>query len=182
MGLTKPSPMHWRSSNGTAIEGVLYSPQLTGPGKSHPLVVDLHGGPADVSQVTLSPSEAVCPTQSLVAHGAFVFKPNYRNSSGYGAAFMGDQLQSVGTSEAADVLTGIDALVAGGHVDADRIALVGSSWGDYLTSWLVTHSTRFKAASESSGIIDLPLNYALTDNPTLYQQFFHGSPQTASDL
>jgi dipeptidyl aminopeptidase/acylaminoacyl peptidase len=73
-------------------------------------------------------------------------------------------------------------LVSEGKIDTHRIAVVGSSWGGYLTTWLITHSDRFKAASESSGITDLATNYAVTDNPAIYRQFFHGTPWTAADL
>jgi dipeptidyl aminopeptidase/acylaminoacyl peptidase len=180
--LATPELVTWKSTDGKVIEGVLYSPSSIQADKKNPLIVDLHGGPADVSRVTLSPDEPIYETQIFVDEGAFVLKPNYRNSSGYGFSFRSANLDNIGESEAADVVSGIDMLVSEGKIDTHRIAVVGSSWGGYLTTWLISHSDRFKAASESSGITDLATNYAVTDNPAIYRQFFHGTPWTAADL
>lgn len=180
--LAKPTLVTWKVRDGKNIEGVLYSPLSLEPNRKYPLILNLHGGPADVSRATLSPDEPIYPTQILVGQGAFVLKPNYRDSSGYGAAFRGSDIEDLGANESADVISGVDYLIAMGHIDSQRIAVLGSSWGGYLTTWLVTHTNRFRAAAESSGMTDLTTNYSLTDNPALYRQFFHGTPWTAGDL
>jgi dipeptidyl aminopeptidase/acylaminoacyl peptidase len=180
--LGTPTIVTWKSADGTPIEGVLYSPLAVDPNQMYPLIVDLHGGPADVSRATLSPAEPIYATQLFVGQGAFVLQPNYRDSSGYGAAFRSSNLENIGASESADVLSGIDYLLAKGHIDPKRVAVVGSSWGGYLTTFLATHTNRFIAASESSGITDLITNYSVTDNPALYRQFFHGTPWVKGDI
>ncbi|AEU36050.1 S9 family peptidase [Granulicella mallensis] len=180
--LGTPTIVTWKSADGTPIEGVLYSPPTVDPNQMYPLIVDLHGGPADVSRAILSPAEPIYATQVFVAQGAFVLQPNYRDSSGYGAAFRSSSLENIGASESADVLSGVEDLLAKGHIDPKRIAVVGSSWGGYLTAFLATHTSRFIAASESSGITDLTTDYSVTDNPALFRQFFHGTPWVKGDI
>ncbi len=180
--LGRPTVVSWKSGDGTPVEGILYSPAEVDPSRRYPLIVDLHGGPANVSQATLSPGEAIYATQLLVAEGAFILQPNYRDSSGYGAAFRGRDLENIGASEAADVMSGVDFLLSKGQIDPQRVAVVGSSWGGYLTTWLAIHTSRFRAASESSGITDLVTNYSVTDNPAFYRQLFHGTPWNVADV
>lgn len=171
-----PEVITWKSEDGLPIEGVLYKPADYNPRRKYPLFVELHGGPADLALPTLSPAEAEYPIQQLLAKGALVLKPNYRNSAGFGERFRALNLDDIGAAEMKDVMSGVDHLIQEGIIDPNRMALLGSSWGGYLASFIVTHTDRFKAASESSGLLDLMTIYANTDNPEFIKEFFHATP------
>jgi dipeptidyl aminopeptidase/acylaminoacyl peptidase len=166
----------WKSQDGTEIDGVLYKPANYDRNRRYPLIVESHGGPADISLPTLSPLENAYPVQQLLAEGSLVLKPNYRGSAGYGAAFRALDTRNVGMGEMSDVMSGVDHLIAQGIVDPNRLGAMGSSWGGYISSFLATHTNRFKAVSESSGITDLTTEYANTDDPTFYLQYLHATP------
>jgi dipeptidyl aminopeptidase/acylaminoacyl peptidase len=75
-----------------------------------------------------------------------------------------------------DVLAGVDALVARGIADPDRLAVMGFSAGGHLTNKLVTFTDRFKAASAAAGASDWVSMYAQTDTRTNRTIWFGGTP------
>ena len=54
-----------------------------------------------------------------------------------------------------DVMAGLDSLISDGLVDGDRMGVTGGSYGGYLTSWIVGHTDRFKAAVTCRSVNDL---------------------------
>jgi len=174
--LGSPEVISWKSQDGTEIQGVLYKPADYDPRRRYPLFVNIHGGPADMSKPTLSPVEYVYPVQLFLAKGALVLEPNYRGSAGYGATFRGLDIGSLGVGEMSDVMSGVDHLISQGIVDPSRMAAMGSSWGGYLSAFLETHTDRFRAISESSGMSDAMTEYVNTDITPLMPQFLHATP------
>jgi dipeptidyl aminopeptidase/acylaminoacyl peptidase len=172
----------WKSYDGTEIEGILYKPADFDRNRKYPLFVEMHGGPADISRPTLSPEEYAYPVQQFLAKGALVLKPNYRGSAGYGAAFRMLDPRNIGTGEMSDVMSGVDHLIVQGIVDHNRLGAMGSSWGGYVSSFLETHTNRFKAISESSGITDLMTQYVNTNNASFYPQYLHSTPWTDPEI
>jgi len=166
----------WKSQDGTEIEGVLYKPADYDPNRKYPLFVVIHGGPADTSKPTLSPAEYAYPVQLFLAKGALVLKPNYRGSAGYGAAFRRLNVRNLGVGEMWDVMSGVDYLIAEGIADPNRLGAMGSSWGGYVSSFLATHTDRFNAISESSGISDTMTHYVNTDIPAFFPQYLRATP------
>lgn len=75
-----------------------------------------------------------------------------------------------------DVMSGVDFLIDKGWVDEDRLLVGGASYGGYLTSWVITQTTRFKAAYVSAGVVDLVTEYALTDEPSFLIGYFNSTP------
>jgi dipeptidyl aminopeptidase/acylaminoacyl peptidase len=108
---------------------------------SQPLVAQIHGGPH-----TLYGWSLFWEFQVLAANGMGVFYSNPRGSEGYGEAFNDANHRDWGPGPTRDVLAGVDALVAAGLADPDRLGLTGGSYGGYLTSWIVGHDQRFRAA------------------------------------
>ena len=106
-----------------------------------PLVVEIHGGPHTL--YGWSPSWEF---QVLAAAGIGVFYCNPRGSEGYGEAFNDANHRDWGPGPMRDVLAGVDALVADGLADPDRLGVTGGSYGGYLTNWIVAHDQRFRAA------------------------------------
>ena len=123
-------------------------------GQRHPLAVLPHGGPEGVSLNGWN-SRATYPAQVMATEGYVVFEPNYRGSSGRGTAFAVADQQDLGGLEFEDVLAGVDALIAEGLVDADRVGMGGWSYGGYFSGLAATRWTdRFRAAVISAAVTD----------------------------
>jgi len=111
----------WTSADGTTIEGVVYKPAGFDPRKKYPLLVVIHGGPTGADQPIVN-ADRYYPLERFVAKGALVLKPNYRGSAGYGEKFRALNVRNLGVGDYADVISGVDALIAKGWVDKDRLA------------------------------------------------------------
>jgi acylaminoacyl-peptidase len=115
-----------------------------------PLVVEIHGGPQ-----TMYGWAPFWEFQVLAASGMAVWYSNPRGSEGYGQDFAAANFRDWGTGPARDVLAGVDALIAEGDADADRLGVTGGSYGGYLTNWIVGHDRRFRAALTERSVVDL---------------------------
>jgi len=146
---------------------VLHKPADFQPGKRCPLLVVIHGGPSSYarpSPVDEWGSDTPYPIELWLRRGALVLEPNYRGSLGYGERFKSLILGKLGQGEPADVLAGVDALAAKGLVDAERVGVMGWSYGGYLTALLsVQAPQRFRAASVGAGITNWVTDYTNTD-------------------
>ncbi len=129
----------------------------SGPG-ARPLVTEIHGGPE-----ALYGWSPVWEFQVLAANGISVFYCNPRGSEGYGVAFNAGNHRDWGPGPTRDVLAGVDALVADGLADPDRLGVTGGSYGGYLTSWIVGHDQRFRAAMSCRGVNDMSMIFTTGD-------------------
>ena len=123
-----------------------------------PLVVEIHGGPH-----TLYGWAPVWEFQVLAAAGIGVFYCNPRGSEGYGEAFNEANHRDWGPGPMRDVLAGVDALVADGLADPDRLGVTGGSYGGYLTNWIVAHDQRFRAAMTCRSVSDMSVLFSTGD-------------------
>lgn len=174
--LGKPEVISWKSQDGAQIEGILYKPADYDPSKKYPLFVEIHGGPTGTSVPTLSAAEYAYPIQQFLAKGALVLQPNYRGSAGYGAEFRALNVRNLGVGDMWDVMSGVDYLIDKGIVDASEMGSMGWSEGGYISSFLTTHTTRFKAISEGAGISDWTIYYVNTDITPFTRQYLHATP------
>jgi dipeptidyl aminopeptidase/acylaminoacyl peptidase len=165
----------WKSTDGTAIEGVLYTPPNMEAGKKYPLLVVIHGGPTGVDQPVVN-ADRYYPIERFVAKGALVLRPNYRGSAGYGEKFRALNVRNLGVGDYADVISGVDALIAKGIVDKDRVGSMGWSQGGYISAYITTSSDRFKAVSVGAGISDWMTYYVNTDITPFTRQYLHATP------
>ncbi|MFN8060449.1 MAG: S9 family peptidase [Vicinamibacterales bacterium] len=168
----------WKSQDGASIEGVLHKPAGFTAGRRYPLLVVVHGGPASMSRpIPYSPTSATYPIDVWLGRGAIVLEPNYRGSSGYGEAFRKLNIRNLGLGDAWDVLSGIDALVAQGIADNDRVGVMGWSQGGYISAFLTLHdSARFKAVSVGAGISDWMTYYVNTDIHPFTRRYLKATP------
>jgi dipeptidyl aminopeptidase/acylaminoacyl peptidase len=166
----------WKSQDGAVIEGVLHKPADYDPARKYPLLVKIHGGPTGTSRPILSPGEYAYPVQMFLAKGALVLEPNYRGSAGYGSAFRALNVRNLGVGDMWDVMSGVDYLIAKGMVDSSRMGAMGWSEGGYISSFLTTHTDRFKAISEGAGISDWMTYYVNTDITPFTRQYLHATP------
>jgi len=165
----------WTSADGTKIEGILYTPSDFDAKKKYPLLVVIHGGPTGVDQPVVGP-DRYYPIERFVAKGALVVRPNYRGSAGYGEKFRALNVRNLGVGDYADVISGVDALIAKGSVDKDRVGAMGWSQGGYISAFITASSDRFKAVSVGAGISDWMTYYVNTDITPFTQQYLHGTP------
>jgi dipeptidyl aminopeptidase/acylaminoacyl peptidase len=165
----------WKSSDGTTIEGVLYTPRDFDAKKKHPLLVVIHGGPTGVDQPIVY-ADRYYPVERFVAKGALVLRPNYRGSAGYGEKFRALNVRNLGMGDYADVISGVDALIAKGWVDKERVGAMGWSQGGYISAFITASSDRFKAVSVGAGISDWTTYYVNTDITPFTRQYLHATP------
>jgi len=174
-GVARREVISWKSADGTTIEGILYKPADFDARKKYPLLVVIHGGPTGVDQPVVN-ADRYYPIERFVAKGALVLRPNYRGSAGYGEKFRALNVRNLGVGDYADVISGVDALIAKGSVDKDRVGAMGWSQGGYISAFITASSDRFKAVSVGAGISDWMTYYANTDITPFTPQYLHATP------
>jgi acylaminoacyl-peptidase len=93
-----------------------------------------------------------------------------------GDAFMLSLIPCAGFRAGGDVLQGIDALVKDGIADPQQLAIGGYSFGGYLTNWLITQTSRFKAAVTGAGDVELVAGWGNNDDPFIFAHSLGGAP------
>jgi dipeptidyl aminopeptidase/acylaminoacyl peptidase len=165
----------WRSSDGVEVEGVLLKPVGFQAGRRYPTLVVAHGGPAGayVNGFRLGGLEG---GQVWAGKGWAVFYPNPRGSSNYGQKTLAANVNDWGGGDFKDIMTGVDALVARGIADPDKLAHIGWSYGGYMTAWTITQTTRYKAAMVGAGLTNMWSMYGTNDIPSVLIAYFGGIP------
>ena len=172
--LPRQEKVEWKGADGVTVEGLVYYPLDYREGQRYPLVVQTHGGPQASDKFGFGNWGDYIPI--LTAKGYMVFKPNYRGSTGYGDAFLRDMVGHYFQNSHLDVMTGVDHLIAKGLVDGDRMVKMGWSGGGHMTNKIITHTTRFKAASAGAGASNWVSMYAQSDTRTYRTPWFGGTP------
>jgi len=165
----------WKGADGMEVEGVLLKPVGFAAGTKYPTLVVAHGGPAGayVNGFRLGGLEG---GQVWANKGWAVFYPNPRGSTNYGEKFLQHNVSDWGGGDFKDIMTGVDALVARGIADPDRLAHIGWSYGGYMTAWVITQTTRFKAAMVGAGLTNMWSMYGTNDIPSVLISYFGGIP------
>jgi dipeptidyl aminopeptidase/acylaminoacyl peptidase len=132
--------------DGYPVHGWVTTPPGPGP---HPVLLTIHGGP--FAQYGWSLFDE---TQVYVSAGYAVVQCNPRGSSGYGSAHGRAIRGGFGEQDAADVLAFLDAALEDPDLDADRVGIMGGSYGGYLTALLIGRTSRFAAAISERAFID----------------------------
>ncbi len=161
----KTDVLQWRSKDGLEIEGLITYPVHYEKGKKYPVILQIHGGPAGVFSETFTGAPAIYMTQYFAERGFVVVRPNPRGSTGYGREFRYANFKDWGYGDYEDVMSGVDKVLEMGIGDEDRMAVMGWSYGGYMTSFLVTKTNRFKAASMGAGLPNLVSMTTTTDIP-----------------
>ena len=173
--------IEWKSGDGTPVEGILMKPANFDPSKKYPLLVEIHGGPTGTSRATRSP-DRYYPIELFAARGAVILEPNYRGSAGYGAKFRALNVRNLGVGDYADVISGVDYLIAQGFVDPQRVGSMGWSEGGYISAFITTFSDRFRAVSVGAGISDWMTYYVNTDITPFTRQYLHATPWSDPEI
>ncbi|HEX9894673.1 MAG TPA: S9 family peptidase, partial [Gemmatimonadales bacterium] len=152
--LVDPEELTARSRDGAAVEYFLYRPRGGDAGRPPPALLRIHGGP--VSQYDKS---FTFDAQLFAARGYAVVMANPRGSSGYGARFARAIFADWGNKDFDDILAAVDHAVARGTADPERLGVGGWSYGGILTNYVITKSTRFKAAISGASEALYTANY-----------------------
>ncbi|MGA7077833.1 MAG: prolyl oligopeptidase family serine peptidase, partial [Terriglobales bacterium] len=178
--LPQGKPYHWTSTDGTKIEGMLMYPPGKFEAKNLPTFVFIHGGPQDADGNHFEADWYQWDRLAATA-GWLVFEPNYRGSTGYGDKFALAIVPELFSSPGRDILAGVDALVKDGIADPNRLAIGGYSYGGYMTNWLITQTTRFKAAVTGAGGVENVADWGNDDSTFDDAYFFGGRPWDKPD-
>lgn len=170
--LGKTELVKWKSKDGMEIEGLLTYPVNYEAGKRYPMVLIIHGGPAGVFVQTFVANRSVYPAASYAAQGWAVLRCNIRGSSGYGKKFRYANYKDWGGMDYQDLMTGVDAMIQKGVADPDRLAVSGWSYGGFMTSWIITQTKRFKAASIGAPVTNLMSFNGTADIPGFVPDYF----------
>ncbi len=140
--MVEPYLVHYPSRDGKwAISAFLYVPFNMARNGQNAAIVYIHGGPT--SQTMNSFNRFV---QYAANQGYMVLAPNYRGSTGYGKEFQQANLFDMGGGDLQDVLAGVDWIRQTGHLDPKKIAVMGGSYGGYLSMMSVTKAPEVWAA------------------------------------
>ena len=140
--MVEPYLVHYPSRDGKwTISAFLYVPFNMARNGQNAAIVYIHGGPT--SQTMNSFNRFV---QYAANQGFMVLAPNYRGSTGYGKEFQQANLFDMGGGDLQDVLAGVDWIKETGHLDPKKIAVMGGSYGGYLSMMAVTKAPEVWAA------------------------------------
>jgi dipeptidyl aminopeptidase/acylaminoacyl peptidase len=165
----------WKSNDGTPVEGILIKPVGYRQGVRYPMLVEAHGGPTGATNAGFKANWG-SPGQVWAGQGWAVFYPNPRGSTGYGEKFTRANIMDWGGGDYRDIMSGVDDMVRRGIADSTKLAFEGWSYGGYMTAWVVSQTSRFKAARMGAGLSDLQSMYGTTDIPGYIGTFFSGTP------
>jgi acylaminoacyl-peptidase len=123
------------------VEGWILKPPDFDPAKKYPLILEIHGGPfADYG------NRFDLEKQLMAARGYVVLYTNPRGSTSYGEQFGNLIHHAYPGDDFYDLNSGVDAVIARGYIDPDRLYVTGGSGGGVLTCWMIGHTPRFRAA------------------------------------
>jgi dipeptidyl aminopeptidase/acylaminoacyl peptidase len=138
--------VHFNSKDGTTVAGYLYRPPDYQPGVRYPTILKPHGGPvwAYYAEFNFDP-------QLFAANGYVVLTPNPRGSSGYGQDYCKAIFADWGNKDFADDMAMVDYALAQGIADPEKLGVGGWSYGGISTNFIISQTTRFKAAISGAG-------------------------------
>lgn len=155
--------LSWTAPDGTPVEGLLTYPVGYEAGTRTPLILNVHGGPAGVFSQSFTGRPGIYMIQYFAQEGFAVLRPNPRGSTGYGKEFRYANFMDWGYGDLSDLLAGVDHVIEMGVAHPDSLLLMGWSYGGYMTSFAVTQTDRFKAASMGAGLPNLISMVSTTD-------------------
>jgi dipeptidyl aminopeptidase/acylaminoacyl peptidase len=166
--------IRWKAADGLDIEGLLTYPVGYAKGQRVPLLVIVHGGPTGVFVRSFVGTPGPYPIPAFAERGYAVLRVNPRGSGGYGRKFRYANYQDWGGGDYRDIMAGVDYVVNMGVADANRMGIMGWSYGGYMTSWVITQTKRFKAASVGAGVTNLMSFTGTADIPGFVPDYFGG--------
>ncbi|WP_405813106.1 prolyl oligopeptidase family serine peptidase [Streptomyces sp. NBC_01390] len=155
----RPVPLRLAARDGLPLSGWYYRAPGRAPGEPAPCVIHLHGGPEEQERPVFNPLY-----HELLGRGLDVFAPDVRGSSGHGRSFVDADLGTGRFAALDDVADCTAHAVTAGPADPTRLAVMGRSYGGYLTfASLVRHPYLFRTGVAVCGMSDLLTFFAGTE-------------------
>jgi dipeptidyl aminopeptidase/acylaminoacyl peptidase len=185
-GLPKPpigetKAVRWKAKDGLDVEGLLTYPVGYRQGTKYPLILNIHGGPANYFSETFLGKAGIYPLAAFAERGYAILRPNPRGSGGYGKAFRFANVNDWGGKDYEDIMAGVNHVIAMGIADPDRMAVMGWSYGGFMTSWVITQTQRFRAAVIGAAVTDLWSFTGTSDIHGFLPDYFEGEPWQVFD-
>jgi dipeptidyl aminopeptidase/acylaminoacyl peptidase len=140
------------------VDAWLATPPDYQPGKRYPLILEIHGGPFQSYGPAFSTD-----VQLYAAAGYVVLYVNPRGSTSYGEEFANLIHHNYPSQDYDDLMSAVDAAIAKGFADPDKLFVTGGSGGGVLTSWIIGKTDRFKAAATQKPVINWSSQVLTTD-------------------
>lgn len=175
----RPFPLSLTARDGLPLHGWYYRAPGRGPGEPAPCVIHLHGGPEEQERPVFSPLY-----HEILGRGLDVFAPDVRGSSGHGRSFVDADLGTGRFAALDDVADCAAHAVVAGPADPSRLAVMGRSYGGYLTfASLVWHPDLFRTGVAVCGMSDFATFFEGTE-PWIAQSAAHkyGHPERDREL
>ena len=161
----------FKGPDGNDLQGWIMTPPGFDPTKSHPSILEIHGGP-QVQYGEFFMHEFF----TLAAQGYVVYFCNPRGGQGYGDAHCRAIANQWGTVDYADLMAWADLVAAKPYVDPGRMGVTGGSYGGYMTNWIISHTDRFQAAVTQRCVSNLASMWGSSDFNWAFQEMFGNRP------
>jgi dipeptidyl aminopeptidase/acylaminoacyl peptidase len=171
LDLPETEEINYKSFDGKNVQAFIQKPPHFDPNKKYPMILNIHGGPHSAYGYTFFHE-----MQWMAAKGYVVFYPNPRGSTSFGQEFGNIIQYHYPGDDFKDLMAGVDAVIAKGYVDSDRMGVTGGSGGGLLTNWVITQTNRFKAAVSQRDIADWRDFWYTADFTLFTPTWFKGAP------
>jgi len=171
LGIGAKRTIAWHAADGTPLDAVITEPPGFTKAKKYPLVLVIHGGPTAATRATFSALAGL-----MAARGWLVMEPNYRGSDNHGVKAIASSIGHPMSIAGRDIMDAVALLEREGNVDATRIGVSGWSAGGMMTSWLITHDTRWRAAFSGAAVNTLLGVATMSDVDEYALALLHGDP------
>ena len=160
------------SADDLDVQSWIVKPPGFDPTRTYPLLLEIHGGPFANYGPRFAPE-----IQLYASAGYVVLYVNPRGSTSYGEDFANRIHHNYPSQDYDDLISSVDAVIAKGYVDPDRLYVTGGSGGGVLTAWIVGHTERFRAAVVAKPVINWT-SFVLTADfyPFFTQYWFPQAP------
>lgn len=174
----------WQTEDGFEIEGMLYLPTNYDQARDGtlPLLLHIHGGPMSVFQRQFTGTPYYYNPAALCERGIAILRCNPRGSGGYGRDFRYANMEDWGGGDFRDLMQGVETVIVQGIADPARLGICGWSYGGYMSSWAITQTDRFIAASIGAPVTNLISFIGTSDIPSFVPGFFGGEFWESTDL
>ena len=163
--------INWKSSkDGRDIQGWVVTPPDFDAAKKYPLILEIHGGPF----AAYGPNYTT-EIQLFAAAGYIVLYSNPRGSTSYGEVFGNLIHHAYPGDDYDDLMSGVDAVIAQGNVDAGNLFVTGGSGGGVLTAWIVGKTDRFRAAVVAKPVINWSSFVLTSDVNNFFYRYWFGA-------
>jgi dipeptidyl aminopeptidase/acylaminoacyl peptidase len=165
------------ADDGQPIRGWLVLPETASADHPAPLLLWVHGGPMS----SWNAWSWRWNPWLMAARGYAVLLPDPALSTGYGQEFIARGYHDWGTRPFADIMDVTEPVLARADIDADRVAMMGGSYGGYMANWMAGHTDLFKAIVSHAGLWVLDQMFGTTDHPMFWRPQF-GDPLTQPEM